>query len=84
MKNSDQNKNLLKAIKNTEKQSNPTTQGALAALQKLMNSVDKSWVSQKLTASEKAGLIEKTMGTEAMSLLSDGKQNTKIMLHFEE
>jgi exosortase len=59
---SEQNKTLLKAVDNAEKQGNPTTEGILTELQKLTNAtVDKETLVQKLTEAEHAEIIEKAV-----------------------
>ena len=62
---SEQNKNLVKAVLNAQKQGNPTNVGILTELQKLTGDrIDQTFLAEKLAEAETAGLITKTLGSK--------------------
>jgi hypothetical protein len=62
---SEQNKNLVKAVLNAQKQGNPTNAGILTELQKLTgDKIDQTLLTEKLAEAETAGLIAKTLDSK--------------------
>lgn len=61
----EQTHQVITAVKNAQKQKNPTTQGVAKELEKLTHAlVDQSWLTQKLEEAQTAGLIKKLLTNE--------------------
>jgi hypothetical protein len=61
----EQNKTLITAVDNAQKEGNPTTQGIINELQKLTNTtVDKTWLTEQLSEAQNAELITKAIANK--------------------
>jgi exosortase/archaeosortase family protein len=59
---SERAQNLITAVKNAQKQKNPTTSGIAKELEKLTNKpVDLTWLTEKLEETQNTGLIKKQL-----------------------
>ncbi len=59
------NQLIIKAVTNAQKQGNPTTEGIITELQKLtQTTVDKTWLTEKLTEAQNAELIKQTLAEQ--------------------
>jgi exosortase/archaeosortase family protein len=58
----EQTQQLITAVKNAQKQKNPTTRNIIIELEKVTNTtVDEAWLTEKLEETQKAGLIKKQL-----------------------
>jgi hypothetical protein len=79
----EQNKNLITAVDNAEKEGNPTTQGINIELQKIIRTtVDNVWLTEKLNEAQNVGLIKKAIANNNDEPTIQWKnivpQNTKL------
>ena len=79
---SNENKNVVKAVENAQKQGVPTTEGILAELEKLTGSkVDEEWLNQKLSEVEKTDLIGKTVASRIDEPVIHWRSQEQLSLH---